>query len=1592
MVVSLGTSPLEGVVAERIEELQQILLNGRAESNGKLSEENSQLLELSKALFNRAPASYLSSNAPNSMLSVARVAARTYRDFLAGSADFLVRLETREVEGSSREATVLAAAIDDRPFIVDTLDELLREHSIEANVYLHPILEEKSGRHISLNYLELEPIEDPSRRATLLEDITKAFEELVLVTDDYNAMLERLGETEEACISEGEEETAAFLDWLREDGFVLFGHREWQSDPEKSSLQLQETDLGLFRSTDGFISERLSDIHHDAEAILDSDEVIQFSKVLLRTRVHRPARLDLVTTKTRDEKSGRVRVRTFLGLLTSKSVTQEGSSIPLIRSKIEHVLATQGFLPNSHDYKEIVSIANSIPKADLLRLDVESLREEIYLVFDLQRRTETRVRISLDHFQRFFNVSIVLPRDRFSGSARQVIKELIEKELRAEQGTAESQISVTDYPLVAIRLLVPNHSREAIQPDTAALESTISELTMSWDDKLARALRVRSNDASEHKLLSFYTKAFPEAFKASNSPESAVIDIEKLEPLSVDSPLDLTIDPAPIHGEEGLYRLRLYKRGESFTLSAILPFLENLGFSIVSETATSVATEGSVWAAIYDFFVLPPAGAVMETQRLTEVLLPGLRQVLQGHAENDSLNQLLISPGLNCPQIAILRALVQYLWQIKATASQSTLSEALVKNPELAELLIRYFTTKFDPDLFEGKLEERKAELEVLSKAYRKALKDVSQITHDRALRSLLDVIDATLRTNAFQHEDTLRIALKIDCKKIAKMPAPRPLYEIFVSSPELEGVHLRGGLVARGGLRWSERSDDYRTEVLGLMKTQMVKNSIIIPVGAKGGFVVKNLPTEPNAVREEVERCYRIFIRSLLEVTDNRKEDKIIPPQRCVVYDAPDPYFVVAADRGTATFSDVANSIAEEEFDFWLGDAFASGGSAGYDHKKYGITARGAWEAVCRHFREIGIDIDTQTFSVVGIGDMSGDVFGNGLLLSRNAKLLAAFNHKHIFLDPNPDPEASFNERQRLFDLPRSGWNDYNPELISKGGGVFERSLKEIELSEEVQVALGVNASVLSGEELVKAILCSPADLLWNGGIGTYVKAYEETHLDVGDRANDDVRCDARELRVRVIGEGGNLGLTQLARIEYSRIGGRCNTDAVDNSGGVDLSDIEVNMKILLREPVRRGELSIEERNELLMSCVTEACEKVVNRNRTQTKGISLAVRRSRINIGYYRGLIDSLENEGLLDREKEYLPDDETLVKRTSMKAGLTRPELALLIAFTKMSLYQTILQSNLPEEPFLQKYLFAYFPKTIAERFPEDVAGHPLRREIIATQVANVLVERMGGSFVYRSAEETGSPKTDIIRAFLAADAILSAGEISEQLSIIDRANATRTHLLTLLRIQTAIDSMTRWFLEHRNPNLTLLEVVEKYSEPFRRLIGETESLITEHEKNRFLEASRQLISHEVPNKLAVAVSSVSYATAYLDIVNIATAITTEVIPVAHLYSRLAIALQVRQLLEQANDIEPNDRWEALALRTISADVRRSVAKLTKAIVEQKGEASEAAMKEFLEERKETVSRYRGSIQDFNNRQITIPALLVISNQLFALSRND
>jgi glutamate dehydrogenase len=1606
MVTNVGISPVEGPIADKLQELRSLLLSSTPRSNEKNGSsaaiDTTALCNLSDALFARAPLDYILKTPIEAMLEVAKETYHFYSSFIESGGPFKVDVQAIPAQSARGASTVLRTAIADRPFIIDTLTELIRRRALTRRIQLHPIVNETDGRHISLVYLEIAPSVDVSELDSLREEVESILAKLILITDDYSAMFVRaeatahlltIATTAAEFTSSEREEAAAFLRWLADGGFVFLGFKECLAERGKveSIREMSEESLGLFRDAS---SQALNkDVTREAEFLLEQNTSTIYSKVIERSPIHRSARMELFTVKVPMADANQVKIVSFIGLLTSKAIAQEAAGVPMVRKKLQDVLELEGLLPNSHNYKEILSIADGIPKSDLLQYSTQRLRKELILIFDMQRRNEIRVSAFQDPFRRFITINIVIPKERYSVDSREKIQRFVEELLSAKHDSSEFLLSVTDYPLVVLRLLITNPTLTEVRIDIPTLEDKITQFTRTWSDTLHQALDTKFQEDRLNSLCAKYAHAFPEQYRKSIEFDEIAGDVTLLEQLTKENSLEISLKRS--RSESELYELRIYKLGERLTLSGTIPFLENVGFDIVSESVTPVSTDGAVTAGIYSLSVKPSELEAIDEKIVESIVVPGLKRILNGSAENDRLNRLLLSPGLNCTKIAILRALTSYLWQIKASSSPQVMISALVGHPLIAELLVEYFSIKFNPELFpedkEANRENRSAALEALEQRFTQELKQVSRLIHDRALRSLLNVLQASVRTNFYQHPDEYRIAIKIDCQKISRMPSPRPKFEIFVTSPDFEGIHLRGGLVARGGLRWSDRKDDYRTEVLGLMKTQMVKNSIIVPVGAKGGFVVKQSPKERDELQAWVKTCYQNFIRSLLEITDNRIEDDICPPEKTLRYDDDDPYLVVAADRGTATFSDVANAIASDEFNFWLGDAFASGGSTGYDHKKYGITARGAWEAVCRHFREVGLDVEEQEFTVSGIGDMSGDVFGNGLLLSDNAKLIAAFNHRHIFIDPNPDSKTSFAERKRLFELPHSSWTDYNEALLSPGGAIYDRTLKEINLSAEAQKALGCNESVLAGEELIRAILKAPVDLHWNGGIGTYVKSHDEDNAGVGDRANDDVRVDARELRARVIGEGGNLGLTQLGRIEYSRIGGHVNMDAVDNSGGVDMSDLEVNLKILFAQSVRRGAITIEERNSILLSCAEEACEKVLNRNRSQSMVLSLAVRRSRKNIGYYRGLINALENEVNLDREKEFLPDDETLGRRSALKAGLTRPELAILVAYSKMSLYDTILKSNLPEEPFLERLLFSYFPKSIAERFREDILTHPLKREIIATTAANLVVERMGASFVYRNSEETGATSTNIIRSFLAADAIIEAETLSEELKVMDRANATRSHLVVLLRIQSAIDGMSRWILEHFDDSTPLSSFVETYSDPFRKLVRETGSLITDLEKTRFQEACRQLIVNDVPKDLANAVAASAYSTAFLDIALISNHTNFDVISVAHLYSALADALHIRKLLEQANDVEPMDHWEALALRTISADIRRSVAELAKSIVHSKNAASKDAMNDYLVEHRELVERYRHNVREFNNQPATMAALLVISNQLLALSKN-
>jgi glutamate dehydrogenase len=1608
MTLTSWNTPRQNPASIKLAELRELIAREKSELCRQISGSNEETpescLEIFCAkLFKRAPSEFIQRTTLETLSEIGVETFKIFHEFQKNNSPLLIKTKIALNNSRAKDVTSFCFVLHDRPFIIDTIVECFRDAQIHINAILHPILRDTATKQlISLTYIESTPLPDDNMLQKFVQTLQSKLSDLMIVTTDHIPMLKNIisvAKTIEDQRSNGKEsEIANFLRWLADNGFVFLGYREWKIKNSSISNDLDslpehnnKKDLGLFRSASSTTLTDINVVSQDALHLLKSESSFFISKVLGKSPVHRNARMEVVTLKTSTEDGNSILIQSFLGMLTSKSATQEITSVPIARKILETLIEREGLIANSHDYKRLASIVNTIPRIEVLRSDLEHLHQDVDLLMRIQHRKETRITLNMDTLKRSTTLMVAMPRERFTGDIQEKIHEYIEAQFKLPPQTIDCHLALGNNRLARLYFFIPIPFEHLPNIDTTRLELEISNLSLTWDDNLYASLMEKHDSALAIKLSDFYTKLFTQSYKTVNSVRDAVFDIQHLENLSKDNNLEIAIDTSYSQSSPSCFDLKLYKRQGTLMLSSILPYLENTGLEIHDEAATPLERDGDIWATIYRFRVQHKSNKPFESQNIAQIFLSGLKHIITGRVDNDRLNSLLLDPGLSIKEIAIVRTLSNYLWQLKIFPSRDSIYRTLVYNPEFAKQIVIYFQNKFDPRIKFESIEARAEKLKAIQFQILQGLKNVSKLMHDRILRAMVNLIEAIIRTNAFQPENDFRIAIKIDAGKISSMPIPRPKYEIFVNSPEFEGVHLRGGKVARGGLRWSERREDFRTEILGLMKTQMIKNSIIVPVGAKGGFVIKARAFQDYDMSTAIEKAYRSFISSLLDITDNRSPSgDIVHPEHSIIYDDDDPYLVVAADKGTAVFSDIANDIAINKYNFWLGDAFASGGSCGYSHKALGITARGAWEATLQHFKEIGVDVETQTFSVVGIGDMSGDVFGNGLLLSKNAKLVAAFNHKHIFIDPNPDPNKSYVERKRLFELPSSQWTNYNKDLMSKGGGVYDRSAKEISLGTEAQHLLDITQDVISGEELIRAILLAPVDLLFNGGIGTYVKASNEKDDDVDDRVNDDVRVDARDLRAKIACEGGNCGFTQLARIEYSKIGGHINTDAVDNSGGVDLSDLEVNLKILLSGPLARGELTIQERNDLLRECAQEAVSKVIARNRSQSKVLSLGVRRSRRNIDYYRGLINDLETERLLDRSTEYLPDDESLIKRSRLKAGLTRPELAILISYTKMRIFNTLITTDLTKQRFLNRYLLNYFPQKVVERFPEDTINHPLAKEIIATQIANIFIERTGATFLYRTAEEAGATHTDIIFAFLAADEILGTDKLTYELDVMDRPNSTSIHLKSLLTLTNSLDSITRWLLEHRSTHMTWSELIEFYQKPCEKLVQETASFLTEIDLAKYNESYKQLIASGFPKYLAHAVSARIFSTVYLGIIDIATKSDLDLIDVAKLYSRLAAEFSITRLLEQARDIELTDRWEALSVRAITAELKNTVSKLTTSIIHEMGNPSIDAMTNYLNHREEIVKRYKQSVREFNTRQLTVPALLVISNQLYGISR--
>ncbi|MDX1630682.1 MAG: NAD-glutamate dehydrogenase [Thermoanaerobaculia bacterium] len=1467
-----------------------------------------------------------------------------------------------EEEGWSSPHTVIQLVNDDMPFLLASIMGELHRRKVRVHRVLHPVvgvrrsptgevetLGEEGPLRESWMQIEIDRVSRGSRGREELEgELREVLGEVRVVVDDWRPMedrvrkvLEELETTKPPVSGEEEREARAFLEWLLDDHFTFLGFRSYELDRRDEELYLRpvsDSGLGLLREiSDDSRARARESLPDSLAAFFQRQETLYITKSRRRARVHRRVHMDIVGIRRFDESGGVVGEHRFVGLFTSAVYTARANNVPILRRKVDRILEWADFTPGSHDAKALRHVLENFPRDELFQIREEDLFRIAMGILRLQQQHRVALFVRRDEFERFVSCLVYVPRERYTFELRRRMQELLETAFDGEVTAFYTQMS--DAPLARTHYIVRTEPGEIPHYDLRQVEDSLAQAARTWTEHLREHLVRAEGEEVGLALVRKYGDAFPVSYRERFPAKAAIPDIRTMQVLlGSREQFDACLYRPPDLGEDRL-RLKLYRVGRHLSLSDALPVLENLGLRVESEVPFETRFgdgDGTVW--IHDFELRSLDGSEIPFDTVREPLEETVRRVWEGRLASGILNRLVLVSGMEWHQVVVLRAYSRYLRQIGVTFSQVYMAQTLVRNPNLARALFHLFSALFDPDHRE---DFRSRAASALADV-RAGLEKVESLDEDRILRRFLSVIRATLRTNYFQRTGEGRrkryLSFKLDGRKIRDLPEPRPMFEIFVYSPRTEGVHLRGGKVARGGIRWSDRREDFRTEILGLVKAQMVKNAVIVPVGAKGGFVVKRPPPDGDreALLEEGVECYKILVRGLLDLTDNRVEGEVVPPPDLVRRDDDDPYLVVAADKGTATFSDIANAVAAE-YGFWLGDAFASGGSAGYDHKRMGITARGAWEAVKRHFRELGKDVQKEEFTVVGVGDMSGDVFGNGMLLSRHTRLVGAFNHRHVFVDPDPDPEESYEERQRLFRLSRSSWTDYDSEAISEGGGVFDRSAKWIPVSPEMEARFGIRQGRTTPDELIRALLRAAVDLLWLGGIGTFVKSSEERHGDVGDRANDGVRVDAADLQASVVGEGANLGFTQPARVEFALARGKINNDAIDNSGGVDCSDHEVNIKIALGPVVRGGGLTIRERNELLDAMTEEVAGLVLRDNYLQTQAISLAEHRGVELLDPQARMIRSLEREGKLNRALEHLPEEEILRERVARGRGLNRPELAVLLAFSKISLYEELLASDLPDDPLLTSDLLRYFPRPLADRYPEAVKDHDLRREIVATYVTNSTVNRVGPSFVYRLGEASGREARDVARAYTITRDSLDLREIWTAVEELDNEISAGLQLDMLEEVARLTERVTLWFLRRFEGPLKVSEIVTRYRGPLRRLAEGLEPLLPGLARRDLEQRAGELESGGVPATLARRVAGLRGLTAGVDIVRLVLEAEADVERVARIYFGLGEQFGFAWLRTKARTVEVESAWEQSALEALLDDLYRYQTEMARQVLD-------------------------------------------------------
>jgi glutamate dehydrogenase len=1473
--------------------------------------------------------------------------------------------------------SVLQIVTDDMPFLVDTVSMIIAAR-LQIHAVIHPVLKatrDASGKLLSLGdetgaaesimHFEIDRVAGEPEQAQLLARIGAALDDVRAAVNDWAAIRAKALEVatdlpqrklplDAAAVTEASE----FMRWLAADNFTFLGYREYEvadADGERVLRSVKSSGLGILRSGERTMTPRsLRSLAASELPQSGATDAVILTKTNARSHVHRAGYMDYIGVLKFDASGKPVAEQRFLGLFSSNAEMARPQDIPLVRHKVTAVLARSGLKRDSYSGKSLRHIMETLPREELFQSSEDELFTTVMGILELRQRARTRLFVRRDRYGRFFACMVFVPRDRFNTTVRERVEALLGTALHAEQ--SDSSVQLGEAALA--RLIIVVRPKIGDQPiyDLAALEQGVDSIVRNWYDDLRDALVQTRGDHEGVVLANRYAKSLPAGYVDDVSPAVAAEDVHQLSLLEGDNALRMSFYHPPKQPET--LRFKVYRSGGDIALSEVLPQLENLGLRVLTEHVYDIA--GATPLSIQDFEVQPAAKLAFSVEQVGALFEDAFEQIWRGNAENDGFNRLVLGAKLNWRQVAMLRGYCKYTLQTGAAFSQAYMEDTLNRYPAIAGLLVELFLAKFDPrreslsaqelqaagatltaemqvlipanvqsaqpalvaGLSAALSKPRDEQIATLESAIGVLLENVASLDDDRILRGFVAMIRATLRTSFFQRwEGAYRsyISYKFDSHKVPELPKPVPFREIWVCAPRVEGVHLRFGPVARGGLRWSDRREDFRTEVLGLVKAQMVKNTVIVPVGSKGGFFVKKPPVggDRDAQQAEGIACYRMLNNGLLDITDNLVDSKVVHPHDVVRHDADDPYLVVAADKGTAKFSDIANAISIEH-GYWLGDAYASGGSHGYDHKGMGITAKGAWESVKRHFRSLNRDCQSQDFTCVGIGDMSGDVFGNGMMLSEHTCLLAAFDHRHVFLDPTPNAARAFAERVRLFSVPRSSWDDYDKSLISAGGGVYPRSLKSIPLSPEVRTALGIKADIehMTPNELLSAVLKAPVDLLFNGGIGTYIKSSAETHADVRDRANNGLRINGADVRAKIIGEGGNLGMTQKGRIEAAQNGVLLNTDFIDNSAGVDTSDHEVNIKILLNDAVRRGEITVDERNTQLASMTDEVGALVLWDNYRQNQAITLMEHQSVSRIGSMAHFIRTLEAEGTLDRQVENLPTDAELTERKSRGLGLTRPELAVLLSYDKIRLFQQLLDSDVPEDPYLSRELMRYFPVPLHEKYAANMQRHRLKREIIATAVTNSTINRMGATFMMRMQEDTGQRPAAIAKAYTVAREILDARSLWAAVEALDSKVAEDTQLDAIKQIWSLLRHMTRWLLNRPAGSLDIAANVKRYQAEVATLRKALPEVLTPTGQGDFSGNQEKWEGLGLPAELALRLARLPELRAALDMVEVAQQSGQPVAKVATVFYELGEALDLEWLRDQVEALPVEGHWHAQA----------------------------------------------------------------------------